>query len=52
MVNDSDDESMSIADEEDESMTNSKIDEILNAAVTLEQKESEETKLKLWWKIK
>ena len=46
MANDSDDESMIIADEEDEPMTNSQIDEIFNAAVTLEQKELEETKLK------
>ena len=46
MSNDSDNESMSSVDEEDESMTNRQIEELFNAAVTLEQKELEETKLK------
>ena len=46
MSNDSNDESMSSVDKEDESMPNRQIEELLNAADILEQKESEETKLK------
>ena len=46
MSNDSDDESTSSVDEGNKSMSNRQIEELFNAAVTLEQKESEETKLK------
>ena len=46
MSNNSDDESTSSVDEEDDSMPNRQIEELLNAGDILEQKESEETKLK------